>query len=243
MLKYPLLIIVGFLAGFINVLAGGGSFLTVSAMILLGLPSTTANGTNRIAILFQNIMAAKRFRDFDVLPLRFAMLLTAPAALGALAGAYLGATMPDVLFRKVFALLMVVVSFLSLANPGRRELLKEGPFRWLTLTVGFFLVGVYGGFVQAGVGFFILAVLSLCGFDLVVSNAIKVMIILVFTVFALFVFAAKGKVDIAWGLPLAVGNVLGAYVGTSIAVKRGHTFIKRVVLACLVLVALKLLFT
>ena len=240
-MKCLLLVLVGFLAGVVNVLAGGGSFLTVSAMIFMGLPPTVANGTNRIAILFQNVMAVKRFRDFQVLPLGFSVFVTLPAILGSILGAYIGATVHDVVFKKIFAVIMVVVSFLSLANLRFRPLLEEGVLKRVFLIVGFFLVGVYGGFVQAGVGFLILAVLSFCGFDLVVANAVKVFIILVFTVFAIAIFAYHGKVNLLWGLPLAVGNVAGAYVGTGLAFRKGELFIKKVVFFMLVVIALKLL--
>ncbi|BAT72302.1 conserved hypothetical protein [Thermosulfidibacter takaii ABI70S6] len=242
-MKFLLLIIAGFIAGVINILAGGGSFLTVSVMIFLGLPPTVANGTNRVAIFLQQLMAVKRFRDFKVLPFRFAFILTLPAALGAVVGSYLAVNISDVLFKKIFAILMITVSFISMLNPKFDRLVEDSIFRWVFLTAGFFLVGIYGGFVQAGVGFFILAVLVLCGFDLVVANAIKVFVIMVFTVFALTMFILKGKVDWAWGLSLAVGNVLGAYVGTGLAVKKGESFIKKVVFIMLVVIAIKLLLT
>ena len=237
MVKALLLFLTGLVAGFINVMAGGGSFFTVSAMIFMGIPPTVANGTNRVAILLQNVVAVKKFRDLDILPEGFASYI-AVAVLGSVIGAYFGSAIPDEAFKKALGLIIIAVSALSLTNPEKLKFISsKRAFPW----IGFFLVGVYGGFVQAGVGFFILAILSAMGLDLVRANSVKVLIILVFTVFALFVFAVKGKVDLAAGIPLACGNALGAYVAVVVSVKKGHGFVKKIVLATLFAIAIKLL--
>ncbi len=237
MVKAFLLFTAGLFAGFINVMAGGGSFFTVSAMIFMGIPPTVANGTNRVAILLQNIVAVKKFRDLDILPKGFAGYI-AVAVLGSIIGAYFGSAIPDEAFKKALGLIIIAVSALSLTSPERfRFISSKRAFPW----IGFFLVGVYGGFVQAGVGFFILAILSAMGLDLVKANSVKVLIILVFTVFALFVFAVKGKVDLTAGIPLACGNATGAYIAVKVSVKKGSAFVKKVVIAALLFVSLKLI--
>ena len=238
-MKYLLLFLAGCVAGTVNVLAGGGSFLTVAVMIFMGLPPTVANGTNRVAILVQNVVAVKKFRDFNVLVGRETLWMLIPALAGAGVGAYLASVVADETFKRLLAIFIILVSFVTLYNP--KERLKGLELPEYAISVLFFLIGVYGGFVQAGVGFFILAALTLAGFDLVRANAVKVLVILAFTVVALSIFTVKGKVDLLWGIPLALGNATGAYVGVRLAVEKGHGFIRKVVLVALVVVAVKLL--
>jgi uncharacterized membrane protein YfcA len=114
--------------------------------------------------------------------------------------------------------------------------------RWAIL-LGFFAVGVYGGFVQAGVGFLILAVTTLAGLDLVQGNVLKVFCVLAFTVLSLSIFAWKGLVHWPLGLTLAAGNTTGALLGARLTVLKGHRWIRRVVTITVILFALRLWFS
>jgi len=78
-----LLLVAGAFAGFINTLAGGGSFLTLPLLIFMGLPPTAANGTNRLAIFLQCLFASAKFHSYGVFPARFALLVSVPAVAGA----------------------------------------------------------------------------------------------------------------------------------------------------------------
>ncbi len=243
-LKIPLLLLVGVIAGFLNVLAGGGSFLTLPMLIFMGLPPTVANGTNRVAILMQNIVAVKKFHEFKVFPLKFSLLITIPAVLGSLAGAYTATIIPDATFKKALAFIMVIITIITMLNPTEKLASKELPLskgRWVALAFMFLGIGFYGGFVQAGVGFLILSAMVVAGFDLIHGNAVKVFVILIFTVFALVIFTIQGKVNYLWGAVLGMGNVTGAYLATTVAVKKGNRFIQKVVLVAIVIMAIKLL--
>lgn len=245
LVKVSLLFIVGTVAGFLNVLAGGGSFLTLPVLIFMGLPPTVANGTNRVAIFMQNIVAVKKFHDYKVFPLTFSLFVMVPAAIGAIAGAYFATIIAEALFKKLLAFIMVGITLFSLSDPTRGLKKKEvnfNTFRWLLVAVVFLFIGFYGGFVQAGVGFLILSAMVLSGFDFIEANAVKVFVILIFTVFALIIFTAHHKVNYFWGIVLGLGNVTGAYIATIMAVKRGNKFIQRVVFIAIVIMALKLLF-
>lgn len=242
--QVPLLALVGILAGFLNVLAGGGSLLTLPLLIFLGLPSAVANGTNRIAIFCQSIFAISGFRQQGVFPLKLALLCSAPALLGSFVGANLAVSMDDALFRRVLAIIMVGVLIFTLVDPMRRcqvEFQQLSPWRLLLLMGSFFVIGVYGGFVQAGVGFLIISGLLIHGLDLVRINAVKVFVIFAFTLVALSVFIVHQQVDYVLGLALAAGNSLGGYVATHVAVKKGHAWIKKVVTFTVLAFALKLL--
>jgi uncharacterized membrane protein YfcA len=115
------------------------------------------------------------------------------------------------------------------------------PLRNLAILLSFFVVGVYGGFVQAGVGFLIITALLLHGLDLVRINAVKVIVVFCYTFIALGVFITHGQIDWPAGIALAVGNSLGGWIGPRLAVAKGHDWIKKVVTATVLIFALKLL--
>jgi len=227
---FLLLGLVGLIAGTLNTVAGGGSFLTLPVLILFGLPAGVANGTNRIGILFQNVASVWRFDRYGVLDRRAALWAAGPATLGAALGTWAALMIPDSVFQRLLALLMVIFALLSLWAPRKPERLHKRP-RHVTsvLAASFFAAGIYAGFVQAGVGFLILAVTSLAGLDLVRGNAVKVLAILCATVLSLSLFAWQGRVDWALGLSLATGQTLGGALGARLTVLRGHAFVRAVV--------------
>jgi len=250
---------VGLVAGALNVIAGGGSFLTLPMLIFLGLPPTLANGTNRVAIGLQNVGAVWGFHRHRAIDWSWAVAAAVPAAGGAGLGAWAALEVGDEAFRKILAFLMVAISLWTLFVPtGRRrgggeaggEPRGDGrpPTTWRQapplqrwgLVAGFFAVGVYGGFVQAGVGFLILAATSLVGFDLVRGNAVKVLAILSFTTLSLLLFAWQGQVDWSTGLILAVGTVAGSQIGVHLTVLKGHRWVRGVVTAAVIVFAVKL---
>jgi uncharacterized membrane protein YfcA len=243
--QLPLLVIVGTVAGFLNILAGGGSLLTLPLLIFLGLPSATANGTNRIAVFCQNIFAITGFKKQGIFPIRLALLCIPPALIGSYLGANLAITMDDQLFRKVLAIIMIGVLVFITLDPlkrWRRPEMPITPWRVVVLLLSFFAIGVYGGFIQAGVGFLIITGLLVHGLDLVRINAVKVIVIFAFTIIALVVFIQHGQVDYGLGLALAVGNSLGGWIGTHVAVRKGHDWIKRFVSLTVLIFALRLFF-
>jgi hypothetical protein len=242
--QIPVLALVGVIAGFLNVLAGGGSLLTLPLLLFFGLPAATANGTNRIAIFCQNIFAIAGFKRQGVFPIRLALLCTPPALIGSYIGANLAINVDEMLFRRLLALVMVIVLIFMVVDPMKRMQVSEKPMtplRLAVLFVSFFGIGIYGGFVQAGVGFLIITGLLVHGLDLVRTNAVKVLVIFAFTVVALGVFVMHGQVDYVLGLALAVGNSIGGWFASHLAVKKGHEWIKRFVIVTVLIFALRLL--
>ena len=172
---YLLLFCVGCVAGTLNVIAGGGSFLTLPVMIFLGIPPSVANGTNRVGVVFQNVGAVWSFHRHGVMQWRYLLWAALPASCGAVLGAWGALQVSDQDFQRILALLMVAVTLWTLWDPLKARHstadFSARPNEAAVLGVGFFLIGVYGGFVQAGVGFMILAVTTLAGLDLVRGNA------------------------------------------------------------------------
>ena len=239
------LLAVGVVSGALNVLAGGGSFLSLPLLIFLGLPPGVANGTNRIAILVQNLGAVWRFRSHGLVDRSWIALAAAPAAAGAVLGTWAAIEIGDEAFRRVLAALMVAATLWILWDPvGRREsgdtIGETGAGRRIALGAAFFAVGIYGGFVQAGIGFLLAAVATWAGLDLVRGNALKVLVVLGLTPLSLALFAWSGRVDWAAGMPLAAGHLIGALVGVRLTILKGHAWIKRFVTLTVIAFAIKL---
>jgi uncharacterized membrane protein YfcA len=242
---YPLVVGAGFLAGFINTLAGSGSLITLPLLIFAGLPATVANGTNRVAVLLQCSVAVSKFKKENKLDYKNGLLLIIPAIIGAVIGAQIAADIDEQVLRTTIGVLMVVMLFVVLIRPkrwlqGKADIGERKP-GWMQIVI-FFLIGIYGGFIQAGVGIFLLAGLVLsAGYELVRANALKNMIVLCFTAFALVVFILNDQVNWILGLVLAVGNMLGAWVAARMAVKRGASFVRVILIIVIVVSAMMLL--
>lgn len=235
----------GFACGFINTLAGSGSLITLPLLIFLGLPAPVANGTNRVAIVIQNIVAVTSFRAQKVLDVKPAVRYAVPAVFGAIIGARIAVGVDAVQMERIIGILMLAMLPFVFWKPKTWLESKVGDATersMASVVIIFFLIGAYGGFVQAGVGIFLLMGIVFAGqVDLVRGNAIKVFIVLCFTVFALAVFLINGYVDWRIGLTLAAGNAAGAMVASRLAVKRGEAFVRWVLLLAILMGASKLL--
>jgi uncharacterized membrane protein YfcA len=235
--------VVGFAAGFINTLAGSGSLLTLPLLILLGLPANVANGTNRVGVLLQNVVAVATFRRRGTLPLAGSWKLIVPSVAGAVVGAELAVDLDEQLLRQTIGVLLIVLLAVMLLNPERWIASRVAPRepRLLVEVPLFFEIGVYGGFIQVSVGLFLLAGLVLgAGYNLIGANAMKNLIVLVFTAAALVVFVVNGQVEWTLGLLLGAGQAAGAWTAVHFAIKRGAAFVRWAVVVVTVVSAVAL---
>jgi uncharacterized membrane protein YfcA len=235
---------VGIIAGFINILAGSGSLLTLPLLMFLGLPANVANGTNRIAILLQNVVGVSSFKQQKVLDFRDGIKIGIPAVIGSLIGARIAVNLNDAIMEKLIGGLLVLMFFLIILKPNRwlKSHEDQAPMKFVWQAIIYFFIGIYGGFIQAGVGFFLLAGLVLgSGFELVKANALKIFIVFLYTPFALAIFILNGDVNYVFGFILAIGNMLGAFFGARVAVKWGASAIRVFLLVALFFASLKLL--
>jgi len=233
---------VGVIAGVINIMAGGGSSLTLPALIFLGLDGATANGTNRVGILIQSIFATLSFRKEKITGLNLSLRLAAFTIPGAILGALIAVRMTDRWFEIILGIIMIGV-IISMLIPQSKNLVTttEGQKTWLIYPI-MFAIGFYGGFVQVGVGFLIMAALyHLLKINLVFVNMHKVFITLIFTIPALIIFIWTDNVDWLLGLVLAAGNGVGGWSAARISVRGGEKVIRYVMIAAIFIIALKLL--
>lgn len=237
-----LLFFAGLSAGFINVVAGGGSILTISGLIYTGLEATVANGTNRIAVFFQSVVAMIAFRKQIKENLLFytkVSLITMP---GAALGAFFATEVSDDLLELIIGVVILIV-ILTIIIPMKNVEYQKGATK-IDFKIGTFLVlgGFYGGFLQMGLGFVLIAILHrIMKYNLLQSNIMKVYINFIFTIPVLIVFAFGGKIVLISGLALALGNSTGAWISAKISLKKGDKFIKLILVISAILISLKLL--
>ena len=239
------LIIAGTFAGFVNSIAGGGSLLIMPLLIFMGLPSAEANGSNRIAIFIQNIFGVAGYRSKGVYVFPFAFWVAIPAVLGAVIGSKIAVDVSDQLFNRILAIVMITVMAITILKPKMIDLEEIAMTRkriWVSVVL-FFLLGIYGGFIQAGIGFLIIASLtSVHGFNMAKTNSIKVFVILCYTLAAVIIFYLEGKIRWEYGLTVAVGNSIGAWVGSRWSVGKSDRLIRLILLVMVLSLSIKLWF-
>lgn len=242
--EIALLIAAGLLAGFINTVAGSGSLLTLPLFMAFGLPAPVANGSNRIGILLQSLVGVLSFKKKNLLDKTAVLKIALPSVAGSIAGAMIATDINEKSMKTSIGILLLVMFFLILLKPNRWLKGHEGspPMKiWIQMII-FFFVGLYGGFIQAGVGFFLLAALVLAsGYDLVRANALKVLMVLLYTPFSLVIFIMNHQVDYILGSIVAAGSMGGAWIGASLSVKWGPSAVRYILLGTLIIASVKLL--
>jgi uncharacterized membrane protein YfcA len=239
-----ILIAAGFGAGLVNVMAGGGSILTVPIMMFLGVPGPVANGTNRITIIAHNASAIVTYLRHGVPHAKLCVTLTLVAIPPALLGAWLSTKLNNEQFEGLLAIVMVAVLLLMQAP----QVKKDGHDRQQPKNLIFghalmALAGFWGGFIQIGMGFVVLPIMHrVIGLSLVDTNILKVFIIFAYTLLAMFVFAATSEVLWLIGAIAAIGNVAGGIVGARLTLSHGEQLIRHVLTAAIIAMIIKLLF-
>lgn len=236
-LGLALLAAAGLAAGVINSIAGGGSFLTLPVLTALGLPPSLANGTMRVGIIPQNLAIVGTFMRQGVRVPKSVWVLVLPMCLGAGGGSYLATQIDDAVLQPLFGAIFVLWAVILIVKPGSFAANDDEPRDAVPLTWLFAaLIGVYGGFMQAGVGFPLLAMLvGHMRFDPVRANAAKAALVLSYTVVALAVFATAGKVAWAEAGILTLGTMTGGWLGTRVQLKAGAGMVRWFVVAMVVI--------
>ncbi|HEX8061352.1 MAG TPA: sulfite exporter TauE/SafE family protein [Cyclobacteriaceae bacterium] len=244
--EYLLITVVGFCAAFLNTIGGGGSLFTVPILTFLGMPITLANATSRVAILSQNIFAVFGFASKKVqLPVKYSFWLCLTSLLGGFIGSMLASSIDDKVFSRLFVVVMLISLVLVIFDPFKSKNQEENlsPQRQAIGAIIFFFIGIYGGFVQAGIGFLVIGTLSLVNnMNLVKVNYLKVFVAILYTAISVFVFAYEKKIVWTTGLVLAIGHALGGWYASRWSVKAGEVWIKRIMIISVIAMAIRLWF-
>lgn len=228
---------VSLVAAVINTMAGGGGLLVLPLLMALGVSPASANGTMRVGVLAQNITAVVAFGRHGLGDLRLVARLLPAMIVGAVAGAALATHLANELLRPVFGVVLVLWAVALVVRPGRfftPATEPRAPRWWAQLAS--LAIGGYGGFLQAGVGFPLMALLITgLGHPAVRGNAVKVGLVLGFTLVSLPMFAAAGQVLWLEGLALAVGGALGGWIGAAWQVRDGAGVVRWFVIVAVAL--------
>lgn len=241
---YLAVIAAGLFAGFVNTLAGSGSLITLPLLMFLGLPANVANGTNRIGVLVQSVVSSISFRKQKLYTVDEGLWMSVPAIAGALLGSLIAVKINERIMELLIGGLLIFMFFVILYKPEQwvRDHARSVSLRhrfWVPVI--FFIIGIYGGFIQAGVGFFLLAALVLgAGLGLTRANAHKVLIVAAMTAIALAVFIISDQVYYLYGIILAVGQGVGAWLGSKVAVSWGPKVVRAILLVAIMASAVKL---
>lgn len=234
----------GLFAGFVNTLAGSGSLITLPLLMFLGLPANIANGTNRIGVFVQSAVSSWSFKKQKLYTVRESLWMVIPAVAGSFLGSLAAVRINERIMELLIGGLLIFMFFVILYKPEKwvREhpAALSGRRKWW-VSVIFFFIGIYGGFIQAGVGFFLLAALVLgAGLGLTKANALKVVIVAALTVMALIIFIISGQVNYLYGITLAVGQGVGGWLASKVAVSWGPKVVRIILLVAVMASALKL---
>lgn len=237
--------VAGIFAGFINVVAGGGSLLTLPLMIFYGLPPVVANGTNRIGIIAQNIVAVSNFSRKGVFIYPFSLYAGGIAIIGSVIGSLLAVEMDDQLFNRILSVVMVATGAAILLNNKKAVSNTEIPEvknKAVSLFL-FFFIGIYGGFIHVGIGFLMILILTRINqLTLKYANSVKVFVALLFSISSIIVFILNGAVNWKIGFVLAVGTSIGGFLGSHFTMKKSEKWIKLLLILAIIVMAIKLWF-
>ena len=238
-----ILLICGVIAGFINTVAGGGSLLTLPILIFMGLPSNIANGTNRIAIFMQNIFSISGYKSRGVSDFKYSSWLSVSALIGSIIGAKIAININEDMFNKILSVVIIIVVLTIIYNKKPFNINSENIRieKKIISVIMFFFIGIYGGFIHAGVGFLILSILSnYNGIQLSKANSIKVFVVFVYTFFALIVFIMENKINWILGINLGIGNSIGGWIASRWSYNKPDKIIKIFIIISSAIMAIKL---
>lgn len=247
-LDWVIFVVAGVFTGIINTLAGSGSLITLPIFIFIcGLPAPVANGTNRIGVLVQGLVGIHGFWKNKQLPLEGILWLIVPTVIGASLGAFVAVDIDEKGMNTAIGILMVFMLGVMLVNPKRwiRESEPDPSRNRHPLTILVFLgIGFYGGFIQAGVGIFLLAgIVLIAKLDLGKANGVKLLLVFIFNLPALLIFISENQVHFLFGALMAVFQAIGAWLAVRFVAKvpNANIWIHRLLIVIVTLSALKFL--
>lgn len=239
-----ILVISGLFVGFINTLSAGGTVISIALFLALGMPANVANATNRVQVLVQSLGASLMFRQKKLIETQRIVRLAIPTMIGAIVGSLFAGILTQNIFPYVMGGILLMMIFLMFYKPkllfedNHQKIEKPLTFiNYLT----FFAIGIYGGFIQVGTGYFlILASTAMLGYDIIKTSALKVTIMFFYTLVAIGVFILDSQIYWQYGLLHSLGGVFGSWIATKFALKKGANFVRWVIIIVIILTALNL---
>lgn len=239
--------LVGVFAGVLNIVSAGGSLITLPMLIFFGLPGPMANGTNRIAIIIQNLTALYAFYIKGIKNVKLSLLLSIPSIIGSFFGAKFAISLPDSVFNRMLAIIMllvlIVILFPKKLKKGNNKSEELTLFRTTALIITFLGLGIYGGIIQAAIGFLFIIVINFLLPKLTFSEVqcMKTLVITIYLSLSTFVFILQGLVHWHYAIALALGSGIGGYIGGHLTTVLSEKRLKMAMVIIILILSFKLL--
>lgn len=239
---FLLLFFTGLIAGFIDSIAGGGGLITLPVLLSLGIPPAQALGTNKLQSSFGTFSAALNFIRKKQVSLSEAKVGILFTFLGAIAGTSLVQYIDPAFLQKLIPVLLLIILAYSVIT---KDLGKVDRLPKMNKNVYFvifgLLLGFYDGFFGPGTGsFWTIGMVYLIGFNLTKATGYTKVMNFVSNVVAITLFAIGGNIIYKIGLCMASGQVIGSYIGSNMAIKRGASFIRPIFITAVLIMVLRL---
>lgn len=228
--NFILIFFVGLLAGFINVIVGSGSSITVPFLIFLGMPPVVAIGTNRFSMMFNNFTGAVRYHAKKYLNLKIAILFSVFAAIGSIVGAKLVLSANPSILTQIISVILIIEALVLIFSTKlgvNKKIIEFSKKRYIIGCLFGLIVGIYGGFIgMAMTSILMFFIVLIFGFSFLESAAITKVITFVISLAATIIFLTNVKVDIWIGIILSIAYIIGGYFGVHSAIKMGDLRVK-----------------
>lgn len=238
------LILVAFLSGFIDSIAGGGGLLTVPALLSVGISPKLVLGTNKFQSSFGSFSSSLNYFKKSKWKIKTALLGIIFTAIGAFCGAFLVQKLSASWLKTILPLLLICMLIYMLFKPqlGKEEQKPKIKLNVFLIIFGLVL-GFYDGFFGPGTGnFWVLALMSLAGMDMIKSTAYTKVFNFTSNIISLFTFLLGNNILILLGLIMGVAQFLGAKLGSNMVIKKGINFIRPIFILVVTALIIKLLF-
>lgn len=242
---WAILTAIGFLAGFIDAIAGGGGLLSIPALLTLGIPPHTALGTNKLAACFGSSMAAYTYYKQNLFTPKLWYYTSIATFTGAVAGTFIVSLVDNRWLEKLLPLMIIIIAVYTLLKPN-----AMGSTQYIPLTqpasklkqwLQGFPLGFYDGFAGPGTGaFWTITSTSYHKLPLLHSCGLARSMTFISNLTSLVIFLTLGQVNIVIGLSMGLCMMLGSFIGARTAIKYGVQFIKPAFITLVLFMAAKL---
>lgn len=244
-LAYIFICIAGFIAAFVDSIAGGGGLISVPAYLLIGLPPTFVNGTNKFSATSASLTSSIKFiknKKADFRILKFTLPFT---VLGAIIGVNTALSIPESFLKSIITILIIIIGFYTYFSKslGIKENFKGYTLKNYILACTLAIViGFYDGFFGPGTGTFLtFGMIAIFGFDFTKASGNARVSNFISNIVSLILYAINGRILYKYALPVAFFAILGARLGTKFALKNGAKFIKPIFIIIAMATAIKMI--
>ncbi|MBI5975091.1 TSUP family transporter [Staphylococcus canis] len=234
--------VLGFIAAFIDAVVGGGGLISIPALMAVGLPPATALGTNKLASAFGALTASISFIRARKVNRQLIYMLFPLVFISSICGAFIATTIPTQYFKPLAIVMLFIVLLYTLL---KKDWSKQKPIHSISkvgLSLAFFIlimIGFYDGFLGGGTGSFLMFVLLLIGFDFLKAAGNAKVLNFGSNLGALLLFMFLGRVDYSLGIVMALSMIIGSYMGSKFAIKKGISYVRLLFIAVTLILLLK----